>query len=97
MVPDTNQSTTSAVWRGYLDYPQDPHPSAVVAKFAELDQLRHEHKVYERIKERSLNLDGIPTLIGLYQFLELPGWGVLIQSDCGTSLSRECRIDENRK
>ena len=71
-----------------MDYPDQSLPFAVVAKFGKLstDSLLHEAAIYARIKECG-GLAGVPSLIGLYKIEDVSTWGVMIQSDCGVSLT----------
>jgi len=83
------------VWRGYLDHPAHKQAFAVVAKLGNLDVLRHEVKIYERIAECE-KIQGIPTLVGLYA-VENTKLGFLIQSDCGDPLPDGKVIQEDVK
>ena len=94
---NVTEGAVGPVWKGYLDFPGEDRPSAIVAKFGELDQLRHEASIYKRIENRGHGLDGIPTLIGLYNLPEHPMWGVLVQSDCGMSFVERPNVNKAQR
>ena len=67
----------------------------MVAKLADLDMLRHEASIYQRIADRG-GVSGVPTLIGLY-VIGSSTYGVLMQSDCGDPLVKNKAIGGDQK